>query len=144
VAIKAAIQTAKNTKRPVGGASTITQQCARSLFLWQKRSWIRKGLEAYYTVWMELLLSKQRIFELYINVIELGEGIYGIEAASRYYFGIPAKEMTLPQSAALAIIVPSPLRRNPLAMDDWLRKYRNRLMLRVQSLRFPVPMKTRN
>ncbi len=84
----AAVEKAERTGKPVRGASTITNQCARSIFLWQGRSWIRKGLESYYTIWMELLLPKRRILELYANVIEMGRGIYGVEAASQYYFGV--------------------------------------------------------
>src|SRR5438094_9591599 len=75
-----AVKEAERKGRPVRGASTITNQCARSIFLWQGRSWIRKGLESYYTVWMEALLPKRRILELYANVIEMGRGMYGVEA----------------------------------------------------------------
>lgn len=74
---------AERTGKPVRGASTITNQCARSIFLWQGRSWLRKGLESYYTLWMEALLPKRRILELYANVIEMGCGIYGVEAAAK-------------------------------------------------------------
>src|SRR5471030_434818 len=77
-----AVKEAERKGKPVRGASTITNQCARSIFLWQGRSWIRKGLESYYTIWMEALLPKRRIMELYANVIEMGRGIYGVEAAS--------------------------------------------------------------
>lgn len=88
-------------------------QCARSLFLWQGRSWVRKGLEVYYTFWMETLLSKRRILELYANVIEMGDGIYGIDAAARAHFGVEANQLTRAQCLALAAILPSPLTRNP-------------------------------
>ena len=86
-----AVKEAERKGKPVRGASTITNQCARSIFLWQGRSWIRKGLESYYTIWMEVLLPKRRIMELYANVIEMGRGIYGIEAASQHYFGVDAR-----------------------------------------------------
>ena len=91
----------------------MTQQCARSLFLWQSRSWLRKGIEAYYTVLLELLLPKKRIFELYINVIELGDGIYGLEAASHHYYGIAAISMTKEESAMLVAIMPNPKQWDP-------------------------------
>ena len=78
--IDLAMDKAERTGKPVRGASTITNQCARSIFLWQGRSWIRKGLESYYTIWMEMLLPKRRILELYANVIEMGRGIYGVES----------------------------------------------------------------
>jgi monofunctional glycosyltransferase len=99
---------ARASGRPSRGASTITQQCARALFLWQRRSWLRKGLEAYYTVWMELLLSKQRILELYVNVIEMGDGVYGIEAGAEHHYGIHAGELTFEQAAMLVAILPKP------------------------------------
>jgi hypothetical protein len=82
-----ALKKAERKGKPVRGASTITNQCARSIFLWQGRSWMRKGLESYYTIWMEALLPKRRIMELYANVIEMGRGIYGVEPASQHSFG---------------------------------------------------------
>jgi monofunctional biosynthetic peptidoglycan transglycosylase len=102
------IQLAERRHRPVQGVSTISNQCARSLFLWQGRSWIRKGLEAYYTFLMEHLLNKQRILELYVNVIELGDGIYGIEEAAQYYFRLPARQLNRSQCAMLAAMLPFP------------------------------------
>ena len=86
IEMEEAIQRAERKHRPVQGVSTISNQCARSLFLWQGRSWVRKGLEAYYTFLMEHLLNKQRILELYVNIIELGDGIYGIEEAAQHYY----------------------------------------------------------
>ena len=112
-----AMKKAERTGKPVRGASTITNQCARSIFLWQGRSWIRKGLESYYTIWMELLLPKRRIMELYANVIEMGRGIYGVEAASRHYFGVSARGLTREQSAMLAAVLPNPKRWDPTKPD---------------------------
>ena len=103
-----AVKEAERKGKPVRGASTITNQCARSIFLWQGRSWIRKGLESYYTIWMEALLPKRRILELYANVIEMGRGIYGVEAASQHYFGVSARGLTREQSAMLAAVLPNP------------------------------------
>src|SRR6476469_4167457 len=104
-----AVKEAERKGKPVRGASTITNQCARSIFLWQGRSWFRKGLESYYTIWMEMLLPKRRILELYANVIEMGRGIYGVEAASQHYFGVTAKALTRrEQSAMLAAVLPNP------------------------------------
>src|SRR3954470_10485829 len=97
--LDAARKQAERKGKPVRGVSTITMQCARSIFLWQGRSWIRKGAEAYYTFWMEALLSKRRILELYANVIEMGPGIYGVEAASSAYFGVSAGDLTREQLA---------------------------------------------
>jgi monofunctional glycosyltransferase len=108
IEMEEAIQLAERRHRPVQGVSTISNQCARSLFLWQGRSWVRKGLEAYYTFLMEHLLSKQRILELYVNVIELGDGIYGIEEAAEHYFRVPARQLSRSQCAMLAAMLPFP------------------------------------
>ena len=104
---------AERRHKPLRGASTITMQCARSLFLWQGRSLIRKGLEAYYTFWMEVLLPKRRILELYANVIEMGDGVYGIEAAAEAHFATPARRLSREQAALLAAILPNPRKRDP-------------------------------
>jgi monofunctional biosynthetic peptidoglycan transglycosylase len=106
--IRVALEEARGRGKPARGASTISQQCARSLFLWQKRSWLRKGLEAYYTIWMEILLPKKRILELYVNAIEMGDGVYGLEAAALHYYGIHASDLSLDQAAMLATILPKP------------------------------------
>ncbi len=129
---------AMRTGKPARGASTITQQCARSLFLWQGRSWTRKILEAYYTIWMELLLPKNRIFELYVNVIELGDGIYGIEAASQNYFQKTAKQLTQEESAALVAIMPRPRSWDPLKPDDVRRSRQAMLIQRSARVTFPI------
>lgn len=96
----------------VRGASTISQQVAKNLFLWQGRSWLRKGLEAWYTVWIELLWPKARILEVYANIAQMGDGLYGVQAASRRYFGRDAAELNSEQCARLAAVLPSPLRYN--------------------------------
>ena len=90
------------------GASTISQQVAKNVFLWQGRSWVRKGLEVYFTFMIELIWGKKRILEMYLNVSEMGRGIYGIGAASRYYFGIPAKGLTRQEAAKIAACLPNP------------------------------------
>lgn len=108
-----AIEAAKKKGTGVQGASTITMQCARSVFLWQGRSYVRKALEAYYTLWMELLLSKQRILELYLNHIEFGPGIYGVGAAAESYHKKAPEQLTRSQMIALAAILPNPLEWSP-------------------------------
>ena len=113
IEMEEAIQRAERRHRPVQGVSTISNQCARSLFLWQGRSWVRKGLEAYYTFLMEHLLSKQRILELYVNVIELGDGIYGIEEAAEHYFHVPAKQLTRSRMRNVGRDAPVPARLGP-------------------------------
>lgn len=95
------------------GASTLTQQVAKNLFLWNGRSFVRKGLEVYITLWLELLLSKERILDLYLNLAEWGPSIYGAEAAARAHFGKSAATLTRDEAARLAAILPSPKRWSP-------------------------------
>ncbi len=102
--------------RKVRGASTISQQVAKNLFLWSGRSWVRKGIEAWYTVLIEMLWPKHRILEVYANIAEFGDGVYGAQAAARSFFGRDAARLTPSQSARLAAVLPSPRRyhaRNP-------------------------------
>ncbi len=101
---------AHNEKKPtkIRGASTISQQVAKNVFLWQGRSWLRKGLEVYFTFMIELIWGKQRILAMYLNVIEMGKGIYGIEAASQAYFNKPASNLTRVQAAMIAASLPNP------------------------------------
>ena len=94
----------------VRGASTISQQTAKNLFLWSGRSWVRKGIEAWYTLLMETMWPKTRILEVYVNVAEFGEGVYGAQAAARRYFGRDADRLTASQAARLAAVLPSPRR----------------------------------
>jgi monofunctional biosynthetic peptidoglycan transglycosylase len=108
-AIQDAIDAADDGKR-LRGASTISQQTAKNLFLWNGRSFVRKGLEAYFTVLIELTWPKQRILEVYMNIAELGDGIYGVGAASDAYFGAPPSRLSAGQAARLAAVLPSPRR----------------------------------
>ena len=102
----------KNNQRGgrVKGGSTISQQTAKNVFLWPARSYVRKGLEAYFTVLIETLWGKRRIMEVYLNVAEMGSGTYGVEAASRRYFGVSADKVTRAQAARLVAILPNPLK----------------------------------
>ncbi len=95
------------------GASTISQQVAKNMYLWTGRSWLRKGLEVWFTLLIELTWSKQRILEVYLNIAEWGHGVFGLEAASRYHFSKSAAQLTPMQSALLASSLPSPLRYDP-------------------------------
>lgn len=101
---------AYNKRKPgrVRGASTISQQVAKNVFLWQGRSWVRKGLEVYFTFMIETLYSKKRILELYLNVAEMGKGVFGVEAASQLYFGKPAAKLTRAEAAKIAAVLPNP------------------------------------
>ena len=103
---------AYNKRKPgrVRGASTISQQVAKNVFLWQGRSWVRKGLEVYFTFMIELIWGKQRILEMYLNEAEMGRGIFGIEAASQKYFNHSAKKLTKVESAMIASSLPNPIR----------------------------------
>ena len=112
-AINRALNYNKNNRK-IRGASTITQQVAKNIFLWSSRNWIRKGVESWFTVWIELIWSKQRTLEIYLNSVEWGEGIFGIEAASRHYFGVSAKQLTKEQASLLAAILPNPRKWSPV------------------------------
>jgi len=112
VELESAVRQAVEAGR-VRGASTITMQAARTVFLWPDRTLLRKALEAYYTILMELLWDKRRILEVYLNTVDWGPGIMGAEAASRTYFGVGSDRLTPPQAALLAAILPNPHRWSP-------------------------------
>lgn len=99
--------------RPLRGASTISQQTAKNLFLWEGRSWVRKALEAWITVALELTLTKDRILDIYLNLAEWGDGVFGAEAAARAHFNKSAKDLTRDEAARLAAILPSPQKWSP-------------------------------
>lgn len=114
------------------GASTISQQVAKNVFLWNGRNYVRKGLEVYFTVLIETFWSKQRIMEVYLNVAEMGDGIYGAEAASRAYFKKPASKLTKEQAATLASILPSPRRYNAKRPGPYLQRRINWTLLQMR------------
>ncbi|MDR3328107.1 MAG: monofunctional biosynthetic peptidoglycan transglycosylase [Prevotellaceae bacterium] len=107
------------------GASTITQQTAKNVFLWQSRTWVRKGFEVYFTFLIETFWSKKRIMEVYLNVIEMGKGIYGVQAAAQHHFHKDAKALTPAQSALIVASFPAPLSRNPKNPSNYLQKRAN-------------------
>lgn len=125
-AIKKALEYNNNPKhKKVRGASTISQQTAKNVFLWNGRSWFRKGLEVYHTFMIELIWGKRRILETYLNVAEMGKGIFGIQSAARYYFQKDAKDLTRNEAAKIAAILPNPIVysvKNPSALVG--RRYR--------------------
>src|ERR1700749_3113303 len=127
-AMERAIDKNQHSHKLIGG-STISQQTAKNVFLWPGRSYIRKVFEAYFTVLEELFWSKKRIMEIYLNEIEMGDGIYGVEAASQAYFHKPAKDLTKHEAAAIASIFPDPLKWSPTHPDDYLR-HRQYLILK--------------
>ncbi|MCR8558171.1 monofunctional biosynthetic peptidoglycan transglycosylase [Mucilaginibacter sp. BJC16-A38] len=132
-AIEKAIKKNANSKKLIGG-STISQQTAKNVFLWPGRSIIRKGFEAWFTMLMELFWSKKRIMEVYLNVIEMGDGIYGVEAASQAYFHIPASQLTNHEAAAIAVIFPSPLKWSATNPTRYLRHRQYLIMKNMRRL----------
>jgi len=120
-AITDAVETRLNGGR-LRGASTITQQVAKNLFLWPGKSLSRKGIEAYFTTLIEIIWSKQRILEVYMNIAEFGDGIFGIEAASQRYFGKPAGKIHLWEAARLAAVLPDPKAMNPKSSSAYVYK----------------------
>ncbi|HZW58818.1 MAG TPA: monofunctional biosynthetic peptidoglycan transglycosylase [Woeseiaceae bacterium] len=116
------------------GASTITQQLAKNLFLWPGRSFVRKGLEAWFTVVLESCLPKRRILELYLNVVEFGPGIYGAAAASRHYFGREPGRLNAAQAALLAAVLPNPARLDAARPSRYLRERQRWILAQMARL----------
>ncbi|MDQ3051948.1 MAG: monofunctional biosynthetic peptidoglycan transglycosylase [Bacteroidota bacterium] len=108
--------------KKVKGASTISQQTAKNVFLWPDRSYVRKGFEVYFTALIELLWSKERIIEVYLNVIEMGDGVYGAEAASQQYFDKPVSKINNGQAALIAACLPNPLRWSPSKPTPYIKR----------------------
>ena len=124
-------------KKKIRGASTISQQTAKNVFLWPARSWVRKGFEVYFTFLIELLWSKERILEVYLNVIETGEGIYGVEAAAQHYFNTSAKKLSPAQAAAIAAVLPNPRKWNPAKPSPFIARRKNWIQRQMQQLQLP-------
>ena len=119
------------------GASTISQQVAKNLFLWSGRSWLRKGLEAWYTVLIETLWPKSRILEVYANIAEFSDGVYGAEAAARRFFGKPASALSPAESARLAAVLPSPRRYNAARPGPYVQRRARWIERQVRQLGGP-------
>jgi monofunctional biosynthetic peptidoglycan transglycosylase len=116
------------------GASTVSQQVAKNLFLWPGKSVVRKGLEAWFTLWIEILWPKERVLEIYLNVAQFGEGIYGIEAASVEYFCRSADELSQRQSAILAAVLPNPVRYRVDRPSEYVTSRSRWILAQMQSL----------
>jgi len=132
-----AIQSALDAHRTgsrLRGASTLSQQVAKNLFLWSGRSWLRKGLEAWYTLMLETLLSKRRILELHLNIAEYGPGVYGVEAAAQRYFSCSAADLDRHQAALLASVLPNPLRYRLANPDATMRQRQAWILRHMQRL----------
>ncbi|MCC7258273.1 MAG: monofunctional biosynthetic peptidoglycan transglycosylase [Gammaproteobacteria bacterium] len=119
--IRRAVEHNQRSRR-TRGASTISQQVAKNLFLWPGRSWLRKGLEAWFTLWLELALPKARILELYVNVAQFGPTVFGVEAASRLYFGKSAARLNRNEAALLAAVLPNPVRLRVTNPSTYVRR----------------------
>lgn len=131
---------AYNKKKPgrVRGASTISQQVAKNVFLWQGRSWIRKGLETYFTFMIEMIWGKKRILDVYLNIIEMGDGIFGIEMASQIYFNKQAKNLTRQEAAMIAACLPNPRRWKVKPLSNYIAS-RSRWVMQQMSFLEPDP-----
>lgn len=112
----------RNSGKRQRGASTISQQTAKNVFLWSGKSWIRKGLEVYFTFLIEHIWGKERIMEVYLNVIEMGNGVYGAEAAAQHYFGRSSAKLTQRQAALIVAAYPNPRQRDPAHPTIYLNK----------------------
>ncbi len=120
------------------GASTISQQTARNVFLWQQRSWLRKGLEAYFTFLIEKIWGKERIMEVYLNSIEMGKGIYGADAVARVNFNTTPDKLTKDQCAYIAVSLPNPLLRDSAHPTAKMKKMHNTIKKRMKQIdQFP-------
>ena len=134
---QAAIRNMKHPEKVKHGASTISQQTAKNVFLWPGRSWVRKGFEVYFTVLIELVWSKERIMEVYLNSIEMGDGIYGADAVAQWHFGTTAKELTKRQCALIAVSLPNPRRFNSASPSSYMMKRQARIL---REMRFVKPL----
>lgn len=136
-AIKKAIRNNEKGKRLKGG-STISQQTAKNAFLLPHRSYIRKGLEAYFTMLIELLWSKDRIMEVYLNVIEFGNGVYGVEAAAQHFFKKPASKLSKDEAALLAAVLPNPIRFRVDNPSSYVQRRKNWIKRQIGRMGLPV------
>ena len=132
-AIEKAMQHNQKGKK-IRGGSTISQQTAKNVFLWQGRSWVRKGLEAVYTFIIELVWGKDVILERYLNSIEMGRGVFGVESASHYYFHKNSKDLTKSEAAWIATILPNPQKYDPKNPTAYLNKKHNWIMRQMNNI----------
>ncbi|MDM3281422.1 MULTISPECIES: monofunctional biosynthetic peptidoglycan transglycosylase [Citrobacter] len=133
-AIEKALAHNERNENRIRGASTLSQQTAKNLFLWDGRSWVRKGLEAGLTLGMETVWSKKRILTVYLNVAEFGDGIFGVEAAAQHYFHKPASRLSLSEAALLAAVLPNPMRFKADAPSGYVRSRQAWIMRQMRQL----------
>ena len=132
-AIRKALRHNEHSRR-LRGASTISQQTAKNVFLWPSRSYLRKGIEAYFTLLIEVFWTKERIMAVYLNIVEMGDGVYGVEAASQKYFHKPASKLSQSEAAMLAAILPSPIKRNPARPSRFLLNAQYQIIVAMRQL----------
>lgn len=120
--------------RRLKGGSTISQQTAKNVFLWQGRSYLRKGLEAYFTVLIEIVWGKERIMEVYLNSIEMGEGVYGVEAASEYWYKTKADNLTKMEAAGIAAILPNPRKYKASNSSAYIQKRKGKIVKTMRQI----------
>lgn len=133
-AIEKALAHNERNENRVRGASTLSQQTAKNLFLWDGRSWVRKGLEAGLTLGMETVWSKKRILTVYLNIAEFGDGVFGVEAAAQRYFHKPASRLTQAEAALLAAVLPNPIRFKADAPSGYVRNRQAWIMRQTRQL----------
>ena len=133
-AIEKALAHNERNENRIRGASTLSQQTAKNLFLWDGRSWVRKGLEAGLTLGMETVWSKKRILTVYLNIAEFGDGVFGVEAAAQRYFHKPASRLSLSEAALLAAVLPNPLRFKANAPSGYVRSRQAWIMRQMRQL----------
>ena len=137
VEIKKALKENKTRKRP-RGASTISQQTAKNVFLWPRSSWLRKGMEVYFTVLIEFFWPKERILTVYLNSMEAGDGIYGAEAVAREHFDTTAAKLTASQSALIAATLPNPLRFSSEKPSSYIKQRQSRILRQMRTVKLPA------
>lgn len=133
-AIEKALSHNERNENRIRGASTLSQQTVKNLFLWEGRSWLRKGLEAGLTVGVETVWSKKRILTVYLNIAEFGEGVFGVEAAAQRYFGKPASRLSQSEAALLAAVLPNPLRFKAAAPSGYVRSRQAWILRQMRQL----------
>lgn len=126
----------KKHKRKLG-ASTISQQTAKNVFLWPGRTWVRKGFEVYFTALIEMMWSKERIMEVYLNSIEMGDGIYGAEAVAQRHFHCSAKDLSKSECAMIAVSLPNPRKFDSAHPSSYMRKRQSRILREMKFVKFP-------
>ena len=134
---KAAKRNMRNKNKRKLGASTISQQTAKNVFLWPGRTWVRKGFEVYFTALIEMMWSKERIMEVYLSSIEMGDGIYGAEAVAQRHFHCSAKDLSKSECAMIAVSLPNPRKFDSAHPSSYMRKRQSRILREMKFVKFP-------